>query len=175
MGRPATEMLGMKFGRLMVLSRAANRPQGGGIARWVCRCECGNIVDFPGARLRSGGTKSCGCLRRDRMGAIYRTHGKSKTMQYTMFYDARKRAIALGLPFNINPENIEIPSICPVLGTSLSNSGRRDFRPSLDRVIPDRGYVIGNIKVISFRANRMKSDACVSDLRAVIKYIEENS
>lgn len=170
-GRPAIDHTGDVFGRLTVLRRAGSRPQGGGKPRWVCQCECGNIVDVPGARLRSGDTRSCGCFRRDRAGNLFKSHGKSKTLPYMMFYDARKRAHKLNLPFDIEPEDIRIPDVCPVLGITL-NSGARDSAASLDRILPEKGYVRGNICVISFRANRLKSDATADELRRVLAYVE---
>jgi hypothetical protein len=121
---------------------------------------------------RHGSNKSCGCFRRDRAGQMYRTHGKSKTPEYSMFYDARKRAQAFDLPFAIEPSHIVIPDFCPVLGIELLAKGARDSRPSLDRIVPSLGYVPENIRVISFRANRIKSDATASELRAVLKYME---
>jgi hypothetical protein len=171
-GRPVVEMIGLKFGRLMVTERVPN-PKRNDQARWRCVCECGSEIVVPGAKLRSGSTKSCGCFRRDRAGAMYRSHGLSKTSQYTMFYDARKRAIALGLPFGIEPEDIVVPAICPVLGIPLTVGGARDSSPSLDRKVPALGYVKGNVFVISFRANRIKADASVSEIAAVLAYMQE--
>jgi hypothetical protein len=89
-----------------------------------------------------------------------------------MFYDARKRAAAVGIPFAIEPSDIIIPSHCPVLGILLKATGERDSRPSLDRIVPALGYVLGNISVISFRANRIKSDANADELRRVLAYVE---
>lgn len=172
MGRPAEELTGEVFGRLTVLHRGGSRPQGGGKPRWVCLCECGNVTTLPAARLKSGSNKSCGCFRRDRAGGLYRTHGKSKTLQYTMFYDARKRSAALSLPFDIEPDDIFIPETCPVLGVLLMKGGDRDRTPSLDRFVPNLGYVKGNIRVISFRANRLKSDATIDEMRQVLAYME---
>ena len=37
----------------------------GGYQVWRCRCSCGEIVDVQRSRIQSGGTKSCGCLRRE--------------------------------------------------------------------------------------------------------------
>lgn len=169
-GRPVINLAGTRFGRLEVLNLG---PKGthGGKPRWECRCDCGRLLLVPGARLRSGNTKSCGCFRRDRSGSLYRTHGKSKTREYSMFYDARKRAFSLGLPFGIEPEDISVPDRCPVLGLLLDGSCR-DRKPSLDRVVPSLGYVKGNVRVISFRANRIKSDATADELRAVLSYTE---
>src|SRR3990167_8933270 len=67
-GHPIIEMIGKKFGRLLVLSLGGNRSHGGGQARWNCICECGNNISVAGSNLRSGSTKSCGCFRRDRAG-----------------------------------------------------------------------------------------------------------
>jgi len=171
MPRPAEDLTGQVFGRLTVLYRGPGRPQGGGKPRWICQCECGNQADIPAARLKMGSNKSCGCYRRDRMGGMYRTHGKSKTPPYTMFYDARKRAVQTGVPFSITPDDIRIPDVCPVLGIPLDGA-TRDRTASLDRVIPSKGYTPENVCVISFRANRFKNDASLEELQAVIRYME---
>lgn len=54
-------MIGLKFARLTVIERN-NKPRG---RHYLCRCDCGEEVVVLGALLRSGGRKSCGCLRRD--------------------------------------------------------------------------------------------------------------
>lgn len=169
-GRPVIDMIGQVFGRLTVVERVPN-PKRNDQAKWKCICECGNEAIVHGHRLRSGSTKSCGCFRRDRAGNLYKKHGKSKTPAYTMFYDARKRAQKLGLPFDLDPDKIKVPEMCPALGIRLSCNGPRDTRPSLDRVEPLKGYTAANTNVISFRANRIKSDATADELEAVAKYI----
>lgn len=58
--------IGNKYGRLTVISRAENTPQGA--AQWLCKCECGSLCVVSGVSLRSGNTKSCGCLQRERAG-----------------------------------------------------------------------------------------------------------
>jgi len=162
--------IGQRFGRLIVVDVYAPRRRDQ--FRIRCVCDCGSKLDTVGAPLRSGKQKSCGCYRRDRAGGLYRKHGKSKTPAYCMFYDARKRALALGIPFSITPDDIKIPSKCPVLGIDLLAVGPRDNRPSVDRIIPNRGYTPDNICVISFRANRIKSDASASELRKILAYVE---
>ena len=54
---------GQRFGRLVVLVRVENGT--GGKVRWLCRCDCGMEVDVFASGLRSGRTRSCGCLRRE--------------------------------------------------------------------------------------------------------------
>lgn len=78
---------------------------------------------------------------------------------------ARKRARMLGVPFEIGSEHVVIPEYCPVLGIPLKIGGpRSDQSPSLDRIVPSRGYVPGNIRVISDRANRLKGGRTHADL-----------
>ena len=170
LGRKHHDITGVRFGRLIVLDRCASNGHGGK-PRWRCSCDCGNVVDVPGARLRGGSNKSCGCFRRDRAGGLYKTHGKSKTLPYMMFYDARKRAQKHGLPFTIEPSDIRVSQFCPVLGIPMDGSDRNHV-PSLDRIIPELGYTPQNICVISFRANRMKGDSSVDELRRIIAYVE---
>ena len=55
------DLTGQRFGRLTVLEKDA--PSKTGHARWICRCDCGNQKSIASAKLRSGNTKSCGCLR----------------------------------------------------------------------------------------------------------------
>lgn len=79
---------------------------------------------------------------------------------------ARKRASDRGLPFELPKDSIFVPQTCPALGLPIELRGRRSAcSPSLDRIIPDRGYVVGNIRVISDRANRLKGGRSLDDLR----------
>ena len=61
------DLTGQTFGRNLVLGRAgtAVQPSGHKRATWLCRCECGTEFVARGLDLRSGNTKSCGCLQRD--------------------------------------------------------------------------------------------------------------
>ena len=54
------DITGMTFGKLKVLGPD---PQKGRYLKWICECECGNFISVNGANLRSGNTKSCGCLK----------------------------------------------------------------------------------------------------------------
>lgn len=58
----AIDLTGQKFGRLTVVKRAPNK---GTHACWWCRCNCGNskLIPVIGTHLRTGNTKSCGCLQ----------------------------------------------------------------------------------------------------------------
>lgn len=71
-----------------------------------------------------------------------------------------------------------IPDFCPVLGLPLyRNSGgaaQGPNSPSLDRVNPALGYVRGNVKVISSKANAIKSNATPEELLRVAAYYQES-
>jgi hypothetical protein len=91
-----------------------------------------------------------------------------------MMLAARKRAQQAHVPFAITEEDFEIPERCPVLGLCLeSRRGRRgpiDSSPTLDRIVPGLGYVRGNVVVVSWRANRLKSDATLEELTRIIDW-----
>lgn len=93
-----------------------------------------------------------------------------------MLSRVRPRALSLGVPFDLTVEDFEIPEFCPVfpeIRLEFSMTSRRpENTPTLDRIIPDLGYVKGNVQVISMRANRLKSDASEEELRAILGYIE---
>ena len=64
MGKPL-QLEGLKYGRLLVLKRVEDYIDSKGMhySQWLCQCDCGNYVKAVGNRLKSGNTKSCGCLK----------------------------------------------------------------------------------------------------------------
>jgi hypothetical protein len=97
-----------------------------------------------------------------------------KGMQNAMFHAAKRRAKARNIPFDISREDINIPEICPFLGTPLehnnsSRSAPAPTSPSLDRIVPSLGYTKGNVRVLSLRANLIKQDATLEELELLVK------
>ena len=92
-----------------------------------------------------------------------------------MLRAAKCRAKERNVPFNLTADDITIPECCPILGIPLYHSAGKatDNSPSLDRVIPSLGYVTGNVRVISNRANRIKFDATLDELQAIVQYLSE--
>ena len=70
----------------------------------------------------------------------------------------------------------QLPDFCPILGLKLeySKGSRKDHElsPSIDRIDPSKGYVVGNVHVISWRANRLKSNGSPEELRKIADYID---
>ncbi|MEE0989629.1 MAG: hypothetical protein U0L02_09745 [Kandleria vitulina] len=60
------DLTGQRFGKLTVLRRDSISTNDHKGARWICKCDCGNEISVLSGRLRSGQTKSCGCLRYDK-------------------------------------------------------------------------------------------------------------
>ncbi|GAA3620591.1 AP2 domain-containing protein [Secundilactobacillus similis] len=58
------DITGQRFGRLIAIEPHGRDCRNGDLL-WLCQCDCGNQIVVDGARLRSGSTQSCGCLRRD--------------------------------------------------------------------------------------------------------------
>jgi hypothetical protein len=85
-----------------------------------------------------------------------------------MLNRARHSAKKKGIPFNLTKADIlPFPKVCPVLGTPLIYGATRAelwSTPSLDRIDNSRGYVKGNVVLVSYRANVIKGDATVSEL-----------
>lgn len=91
-----------------------------------------------------------------------------------MFYNSKTRAKQKGLEFNIEKSDIVIPSMCPVFGIPLLRGKHQPTNnsPSLDRRDNSKGYVKGNVYVISYKANSIKRDATVEDLEKIIEYMK---
>lgn len=63
--------------------------------------------------------------------------------------------------------------ICPVLGIEMAWEGERDRTPSIDKIIPNRGYVEGNVIWVSTRANRIKQDATPEEMMKIAKWLKK--
>lgn len=111
--------------------------------------------------------------------AGYQRNYRMRSPRETLVNQAKARAKKAGLPFSISVEIISWPTHCPVLGIELDYNktapGERAIRagvPTLDRKVNELGYTEGNVFVISHRANRMKSDATVDELEAIVCYMK---
>ena len=167
------KILGKKFGRLTVIGYIGNDKKRGSI--WTVRCDCGVIKNLVGSQFSAPDrhTQSCGCLRDERRIESHTTHGETKdgewSPRYYLWSNAKGRAAKKGIPFNIDLEDITIPETCPLLGIPMFSGTRESGpirnSPTLDRIYPEKGYVKGNVWVVSYKANTMKSDATPTEVR----------
>ena len=95
---------------------------------------------------------------------------KVKRQLYTR---AKYRARDANITFDITPEDIVIPSHCPALNIPLFIGKDRSNSPSLDRIVPSKGYTPENIAVISMRANAIKNDATREEIRRVAEWLDQ--
>lgn len=82
---PKSNLNGQKFNQLLVIGAAPAPGQGA----WLCRCDCGAYTVTRTARIKSGTTKSCGCLRRTK----FRQHGLSQTPEYMVWAGMKARCL----------------------------------------------------------------------------------
>lgn len=89
-----------------------------------------------------------------------------------LMYSCRASAKAKGLDFTIKAQDIVIPLVCPVLGIPILECMGRPgpSSPSVDRIDNSKGYVPGNIVVVSYRANILKRDATKEELRRISEF-----
>lgn len=103
-----------------------------------------------------------------------RRAAKKTSPEKAMYYRAAQRARERGLPLTITPADIHIPEVCPVFGVPLITDASKAswWSASLDRIVPELGYVVGNIQVLSHKANTIKSNSTIEELRTVLEFLE---
>ena len=176
--------IGSRFWKLIIVSFIKKEEQGlrgtdiRGYA--VCDCSCGiKGIEVLPESLRKGHTQSCGCYLKESTGDRFRTHGKTDTREFDLWSSAKERSNKKGIPFDIELSDIIIPEICPVLGIeinpTLGRGGRKNNSASLDKFIPELGYVKGNVQVISWRANRLKSDGLPEEWTKIAEWCQKEN
>lgn len=93
---------------------------------------------------------------------------------YYLLLQAKHRSKKMGIPFDIAVEDLEIPERCPVFDIPLRyNQGKRQGDSfSLDRLDNSKGYVKGNVRVVSFKANQYKGDMTISEVERLLSYMK---
>ena len=85
----AMDLKGQTFGRLTVISFSHKDKRGKFF--WNCKCICGKEKVIRGEKLRSGNTRSCGCLQREVRGKAKRKHGMTNSKLYTIWLNMKSR------------------------------------------------------------------------------------
>jgi hypothetical protein len=130
-------------------------------------------------------------------GNLHTTDPLFRTLIVRVLIRARKRAREEGLPFfystdfanqlSLKKEREEAidyiisvwpkDNICPAIGVKLNLTigGTTNSTPELDKIIPERGYVKGNVAIISKLANKVKSNGNLNDLDKVYEYSKKGT
>lgn len=87
---------------------------------------------------------------------------------------ARQRSKFKNIDFNLIENDIIIPEFCPILGIPLiERSSKKDGNSaSVDRIDNTKGYIKGNIAIISYKANRMKSDFTFEEIEKLYLWLK---
>jgi len=140
------------------------------------------LKDFPklyskrkdGTPVGDGHRANCRTCENKRRKKTYDTKPITRMMMNT-----KARAHQRNIEFNLEYEDIKITKVCPILEVPFE-IGTKDsyaFSPTIDRIDPNKGYIKGNIKVISMLANKMKNNAtkeqCQAFAKNIIKYYDD--
>lgn len=80
------------------------------------------------------------------------------------------------IEFNLAVKDIVKPLYCPVFGIELMysvNTKQQYNSASLDRINPTKGYVSGNVIVVSWRANQLKQDASLDEMKQLVSFYSQ--
>lgn len=134
------DLTGLKYGRLTVLSRSANN---GTKTEWKCLCECGETAIVEGWYLRSGHTKSCGCLISMVLRERNTTHGERYSPEYDIWCSMKARCtnpnqVSWGI---YGGRGITFCERWVSFKNFLSDMGRRPYSgATIDRIDNSKGY-----------------------------------
>lgn len=101
---------------------------------------------------------------------------RQKYPERALLSGAKVRAKRYNLDFNIDLLDIKVPKKCPILKIPIILGKRIHCKnsPTLDRIDNRKGYIKGNVLVISYKANTMKSNATPKQLRKLSKWVFKN-
>lgn len=157
--------------------RIVTRDEGEGVAALLNELVGQGInADVAVARLTDLAFRADSSTRLGDGPNYYQVDGWARRHVATMLTTAKARAKKAGIEFTITEADVRIPALCPALGIPLVEPqpglGRQDGSPSLDRIDCSLGYVPGNVVVISWRANRIKSNATPDELRKIAEWFD---
>jgi hypothetical protein len=161
--------VGLKFGYFTVLGKD---PNGGGV---YVQCVCGEKRIHALKSLKIVKVKSCGCKKTEGTAKGNTKHGLTHDTIWRYWISCKYRAEERGLPFTITVDDVRAvwTTTCPVFGILLFGTpGKRiDNTPSIDQFDAKLGYIPGNIRVISWRANWLKSCISKDEIKKLASYM----
>lgn len=103
-------------------------------------------------------------------------HNNTNSIKKALLRAAKARAKKKNIPFNITIEDFVLPEKCPLLEIPLTvgYGSSQENSYSLDKIIPELGYVKGNVWVISNKANMIKNNASLNELQLLVKNLEKH-
>lgn len=143
---PKNDLIGARFGRLLVLSFVDRNKRGQ--SRLAAMCDCGSEVLVKATNLRTGNTKSCGCLRTEMKAERKFVHGQSHDPTYKTWVSMLQRCINPRVPAYERYGGRGI-SVCAAWGSFtgfLADMGDRPAGTTIDRIDVNGNYEPGNCR-----------------------------
>lgn len=158
------DLSGMNFGRLAVMKRHGTNKHKK--ATWLCLCECGNEAVVITSKLRSGHTKSCGCLQKERTSKASIGHGFSQeTTEYNIWAAMIQRCENTNCVDydEYGGRGIKVCDEWKSFGNFISDMGERpSLKHTLERKNNDKGYCKNNCvwdnRTTQSRNQRLRKD-----------------
>ena len=154
MGRKAKDITGNKYGRLTAMERDMTAVPAKN-SKWICKCDCGNIISTQMNDLASGKVMSCGCLKNEIASHLSQTyllkHGLADTKLYNVWKQMRQRCQSKSNKSYINYGGRGI-SVCDEWNhdfrkfSEWSFSNGYDGKLSIDRINNDGNYEPSNCR-----------------------------
>ena len=164
-----TDLVGQVVGPFKVLSLDEELTTKKQRSHLICICnKCLKECVVSAGEIKRA--QSCGCEQGvcDRNRKAY---GLKKThfFEYRLLCYARRNSKRRGEECSLELEDIVIPEYCPLLGIKLdtSSGSKQDTSPSVDRIDSSKGYTRENVWIISQRANRIKNNSTIEELRMI--------
>jgi hypothetical protein len=99
---------------------------------------------------------------------------QERNISSVLYHASKQRAKKHNIEFNIEISDIVVPTHCPILKCEFDHArrkGRKWNGASIDRIDNNKGYVKGNVWIISDLANRMKQNATIEQLKLFAEWI----
>lgn len=139
------DLSGLKFNRLTVISRVKNI---GIHPVWLCKSDCGKDTFVTSTHLKTGHTKSCGCLVYETAYMLNKTHGKSKTGAYITWCKLLQRCTNHNNPRykDYGGRGITVCEEWLKFENFFNDMGERPKGLSIDRIDNNKGYYKENCR-----------------------------
>lgn len=184
MSKTIVDLMGQRFGKLIVIEFCGTGNETHKRAQWKCSCECGNTVIMASCNLRSGRVVGCGKCRVH----IVNQHGKYDLRDYDsafmLFYRATKQSASnRNLTFNLGVDDVKMISgkdcfycgVSPKQVLKVRNRFGKDYvYNGIDRVDNTKGYTLDNCVPCCKKCNQAKMNLPVEQFKSLIVSIYNN-